>query len=348
MARRRRAFTLVELLVVLAIIGTLIALLLPAVQKVRDSSARVQCQNNLRQIGIALAHYHAAQECFPPGLVSSGSNVSDAEATGFTYILPYLEQDNTYRIYNFDLPWFDMANSTAIASPVKVFFCPSNRDQGELQLAPFGLQYGVTLPPTAAGCDYLFCKGANGALNNDPTRVPPPVRGVFGVVPSKDDAGTRLGDVQDGTSTTFAMGEGAAGTPWYLVRSLTDPAQPAVDLSGQVIVLEQSWSAAGVGDTTHPWYGSVFGVTAQYGLAPDPRDEPMNRRPATPTLYGGDPAGDNKKGKDFVGGFRSMHAGGCHFLFCDGHQQFIADTIQPDIYRALATMAGGEIISDSF
>ncbi|MFO0810681.1 MAG: DUF1559 domain-containing protein [Gemmataceae bacterium] len=344
---RRRAFTLIELLVVIAIIAVLIGLLLPAVQKVREAANRSKCQNNLKQLGLALHNYHDANHGFPAGMVTWDGNTAstDCEATGFTRLLPYIEQDAAHRLYHYDQPWFETVNFQAVGIQIKLFFCPSNRDGGQLDLSSASAQWGYQLPPVAATTDYGFVRGATGALHPDGDKVPREARGVFDIRQhSKAIAVVKLSDIADGTSMTMAIGEAAGGTPTLLVRDLNDPNATVTDPeTGAPAVIEQSWGAAGCGDRSHPWYGSVFVTTAQYGLGTNLQDEPMNRKYLTPTVYGGDPYGDNRSGLDQISGFRSRHGGGCYAAFCDGSVRFVRESIAPATFRAISTYAGGEV-----
>src|SRR5262249_51698687 len=159
-----------------------------------------------------------------------------------------------------------------------------------------------------------------------------------------EEGGVRLTDMKEGSSATFALGEAAGGTQACRVRNLWIPAEQMIDgATGQPAILEQAWGAAGAGDYGHAWYGSVFATTAQFGMPPDPRDEPMNLPLLTPTVFGFDPFGDNRNRSDWISGFRSRHPAGCNFLFCDGSVRFVPQSIQPAVYRALSTYNGGEV-----
>src|SRR6478752_9077575 len=122
--RRWRGFTLIELLVVIAIIAILIALLVPAVQKVRDAAARIQCANNLKQMGLALHNYHGAYQSFPTSVRPAG--VTSLPRVSWTIpLLPFIEQDNLRRQYDTTTNWDSAANLPLTSLPVKIFQCPS-------------------------------------------------------------------------------------------------------------------------------------------------------------------------------------------------------------------------------
>ena len=217
MCRSRRAFTLIELLVVIAIIAILIGLLLPAVQKVREAAARMKCQNNLKQFGLALHSYHDANGRYPMGCVwNNPAAYYDTPRSGWNYSLfPYIEQDNLYKQFPATAaqqqwyPWFS-AEATNPNGPTRVviptWLCPS--DTGVMQnVQPWGT--------FSLGNYHAFFGGLNlgGAVANSPA-----TRGAFGV-----KFGARFADFTDGTSNTMVLGEylrsrGAAndqrGMPW--------------------------------------------------------------------------------------------------------------------------------------
>src|SRR5436190_16360728 len=151
--KNRSGFTLIELLVVIAIIGVLIALLLPAVQKVREAANRTQCLNNLKQMGLALHNYHDTHKSFPPGIVSTLANPSWKMTPGncnseppelgpgwsfFAFMLPYVEQDNLYKSIRFDLQITDPANADARHTFVKTYLCPSDTQPRIIQVYDCG------------------------------------------------------------------------------------------------------------------------------------------------------------------------------------------------------------------
>ncbi|HEV3205243.1 MAG TPA: DUF1559 domain-containing protein [Gemmataceae bacterium] len=213
------AFTLIELLVVIAIIGVLIALLLPAVQKVREAANRVQCQNNLKQMGLALQTYHDQQHSFPPGYFyiyhdQSGIPPFMATAPGWgwaAYLLPYLEQENLAKTIDFQIGVHEPQYENLRTTRLKIFECPSDGKVGIFTMEnPWGEPRGLS-----ATNSYAACYGSWGPIGE----LPDGGSGIF-----YRNSKTGINQITDGTGNTIALGERAAlfvRTPWAGAAEMT-------------------------------------------------------------------------------------------------------------------------------
>jgi prepilin-type N-terminal cleavage/methylation domain-containing protein/prepilin-type processing-associated H-X9-DG protein len=305
-SRRRAAFTLIELLVVIAIIAVLVGMLLPAVQKVREAANKSRCQNNLKQIGVAMHNHHDTYGKLPAGNGYGGPTPLRRSWT--VLLLPFLEQDNIYKGVTLNLSQLDngtvgsagKTNLQLIQDNLKVVLCPS--DSGSATPKPrTDNASGITLAltnyagnvgdhrngsgtgtPAADGQWYDYGNSATTAMQT---------RGVI----TRYGFGANFNEISDGTSNTYCVGE---VVPDWCVW--------------------QDWGHQSFATTAYPvnWRNSDLQRGA---LSPSNASETIT--------------------------FRSRHIAGANFVFCDGAVKFINDSIDYTLYRALASRAGGEAVS---
>jgi prepilin-type N-terminal cleavage/methylation domain-containing protein len=324
-AQRQRGFTLIELLVVIAIIAVLIALLLPAVQAARGAARRIQCVNNLKQLGLGMQNHHDVMGTFPWGGKSSPSQ------TWAFLILPYLEQVQMSNALNMNNAATDFTNSTIVQSKLALFNCPSDPLAGAVWIS----QKPTTIP-NRGKANYMVNWGNSDYEQNmaatdsfAPANLGPyssvvSIRGPFRVN-NTTTAITPFGvkDVLDGTSNTMMMSEvvivadfngksDSRGDVWsegtkcgYLFTAATPPNSPIAD--------QLDGTSGCPNPASKPACFAASGAQREFNAA------------------------------------RSYHSGGVDVLCCDGSVKFIKDSVSLNVWRALSTKDGQEVVSaDSF
>lgn len=326
----RSAFTLVELLVVIAIIGILVALLLPAVQAAREAARRMKCQNNLRQVGLAMFNHESALGVFPAGYEQKVSPAYPAipafrwRCSAFAQLSPYLEQTAIYNACDLENPLYDQngnvlnskGNQLAAQQQVPIFLCPSD-------------------PSSTSKPDPNFAPG-NYVLNSSSgrdgsSRILPDADGVF-----FKDVKIRMAEITDGTSNTAMaseslIGNGGTGfttTPtdprirervyaWIGSQGLMDPAKCGASTDYRI-------------DRNTRWIdGDAYETLYDHGYTPNSRNIDCLSTSA------------NWKGA------RSKHPGGVNVLRCDGSVKFVANTIDANAWSSHGSRAAGDIFADN-
>ncbi|MBX9677173.1 MAG: DUF1559 domain-containing protein [Gemmataceae bacterium] len=309
--RGQRGFTLIELLVVIAIIAVLIALLVPAVQKVRESAARQQCQNNLKQIGLALHNYHNVYLAFPPG------NLKAKGFSSISVLLPYLEQEPLFKQIDFTNPPPPTGGPTAVV--LSILHCPSD-PQSSVPAGWAGNSYAGNY-----GTAILWFKDADVAT------------GAFYHVAS--NRGCRFADITDGTSNTAAFSERRKGD-W--TSSAADPKTDLVNPKGvNPANADEAMNfcrAANLSDVSLQWY-SNFGSSWIKG-----NQDVMYTHIAPPN----DPSCAYPQNMTMSMPANSAHTGGVNLLLCDGSVRFVSTGIAVDSWRKLGTRAGSEVSSNDY
>jgi len=345
--KTRRGFTLIELLVVIGIIAVLIALLLPAVQAAREAARRIQCTNHLKQVGLAVHSYHDSVGTLPLGcaVAFDSSNNPIFPGWGITArILPYLEGQNQFNACNFNLPNETPENDSSMRMRMAVYLCPSDSKNQDVFI-----DNGQPRNNT----NYVFNRGDwfvwGGRLSS--AQPNSPFRANYSVP---------VAGVTDGLSNTIFAAEVKTHTPYLLNCSgllyfpLNSVAMPGPNDSpssiGQYVNCGGSLSELRPDSGHSEWED---GNTSQAGFT---TAWPPNK--VTPGRFGGMFVSDTdliaireeNGGPTFAAvTARSFHPGGVNLLFGDGSVRFVKNSVNGSTWRALGTIAGGEVLSsDSY
>jgi prepilin-type N-terminal cleavage/methylation domain-containing protein/prepilin-type processing-associated H-X9-DG protein len=321
-SRPRPAFTLIEMLTVVALIAILMSLLLPAVQRVREAAARMKCANNLRQIGLALAAYEAEQGRYPTigyGPDIAGSTVSfdpQYPLSTFAYLLPYLEKNDIYNQFDPTRYYNDPANRAASRNAVPTYLCPTNPARSG-SVDPYG--YGYTDYMPIAYTDINPAGAGNVQLAAGPYA---PAALQLG--------GSRASSILDGLSNTIGVVEAVGRTDLFASNPYPDPTGNDLLPAGSTTRNPWRWAEpASAGGVSGP-PGANFATPGLRVVTNNPA--PFGGPPSCPWTVRN--CGPNDEPFSF-------HGNGCNALFMDGHVTWIKSSIDPVTFRRLLTAMEG-------
>jgi prepilin-type N-terminal cleavage/methylation domain-containing protein len=340
---QRHGFTLVELLVVIAIVGVLVALLLPAVQAAREASRRSQCQNNLKQIGLAIHTFHDAKGKLPSSVRPTAA--STVRAGTFILLLPNIEREDLWDLYDLNVSWSHANNLPVSSKRIDVYECPSSpKHGGLLDHNPDGVGPGTPWAGIVAVGDYAASLGVDPALVSVAAALTPPVpvHGSESTVstPAKPTNGflpknTQLtfGDITDGLSNTIAIFE-SGGRPLVYRKGSpvgADPATHRVNGGGWV---RPASDILFVGSNASGSQIAGVYINRTNGLDVGGESYSASGYPSVGTEGSSQPY--------------AFHNGGLNIVLGDGAVKFIDDSINIGIVAALVTRngAGGKDLDD--
>lgn len=334
---RRKAFTLVELLVVIAIIGILVALLLPAIQAAREAARRSQCQNNLKQVGLAVLNYESTKKLLPSSKRPLGLTTAPRIA-GMTLLLPYFEESAKLSQFDLTLNWSNQANFNVVSTPIPAFICPTSpadprRLDADEQVSPW--------TGSAATTDYSPTIGVDYRLGPTTFSPAPGISGQLGLV----DAETITVDTANGNTPNSGMLPKNADPT---LKKVTDGLSHTImyaESAGRPSVYRRGGVEVGPDvQTTHVIGGGWARPASDFGLDGSSSDGVTSPGPCPMNCTNGQQVTtypDPYYVTEGSGEAFSFHPGGAFFAFGDGSVHFLNDDINIREFAKLISKADG-------